>query len=161
MTTAKIMNPQQWFKYNWDFYLTNKEHYQQNKRMLEIKEALTEGGQHFSFWDVGDDGFNLREDEFSSTDEENLKDIEYKAYYHYFVAKQNRKRAIEFHHKIKENALMKADCIGEKDTEGDYLEECDFMKREYDAREHYNKKMDEIGWWSYRELGQKLYKIYV
>ena len=89
MSTDKTMNPQEWFKYNWDFYLGNKKYYQQNKRMLQIKEALTEGGQNFSFWEIGEDGVETRENEFSSTDEENLKDIEYKAYYHYFVAKQN------------------------------------------------------------------------
>ena len=133
----------------------------QIQKMEEMKNAILESGQDFNFFDIGKGGYRERENEFSSTDEENLKDIEYKAYYHYFVAKQNRKRAMEFHHKIKENALMKADCIGEKDTEGDYLEECDFMKRDYDLREHYNEMMDKIGWWSYRELGQKLYKIYV
>jgi hypothetical protein len=157
MNTKK--SPQQWFKYNWDLYLSNKQIYQQAKQNFKIKDSVLDMGEDFIFYDTEKGKYKINE--FSSTDEENLKDIEYKAYYHYFVAKQNRKRAMEFHHKIKENALMKADCIGEKDTEGDYLEECDFMKREYDAREHYNEKMDDIGWWSYRELGQKLHKIYV
>ena len=154
-------SPEEWYKWNWDFYLRNKEHYANNKKMEEMKNIILESGQDFNFFDMSDEGgYAVRENEFSSTDEENLKDIEYKAYYHYFVAKQNRKRAMEFHEKIRDNALQKAERIGDRDTEGDYLDECNWMKDDYEVRTHHNNLMDASGWWDYRQLGKKLYKIY-
>ncbi len=97
----------------------------------------------------------------SVSDEENMKDISYKAYFHYFVARQNKKKAEEFHIKIRDNSLERAEIWGEKKNEGKYLEECDRIKKEYETREWYMKKMNNLHWWDLREDGKKFYKIYI
>ena len=144
---------------NWNFYLKNKELFQQNHQMLELMELSNLGNVGVVY--INGDTNETFQNEMSCSDEENMKDISYKAYFHYFVARQNKKRAEEFHIKIRDNSLERAEIYAERKDEGKYLEECERIKEEYETREYFMKNMDRLNWWGLREAGKKLYKVYL
>ena len=144
---------------NWNFYLKNKELYNQNKDMKDLMDSLREEGNDIHFIQAEEN--ECYTNEMSVSDTENQNDISYKAYYHYFVARQNKKRAEEFHIKIRDNSLERAEIWAERKDEGKYLEECDRIKKEYETREHYMENMNRLKWWELREAGKKLYKVYL
>ena len=146
-------------KINWDFYLQNKTLYKENHQMLELMKLSNLGNVGVVY--INGNTNETFENQMSCSDEVNQKDISYKAYFHYFVARQNKKKAEEFHIKIRDNSLERAEIWAEEKNEGEYLEECDRIKTEYEAREWYMKKMNNLHWWELRENGKKFYKIYL
>jgi hypothetical protein len=145
--------------HNWEFYLKNKKLYQDNLQMKKFVDELVSEGQDIHY--ISPDADECYLNQMSVSDEENFKDISYKAYFHYFVARQNKKKAEEFHIKIRDNSLERAEIWAEKRNEGKYLEECERIKEEYETRDWYMKKMDNLHWWELRENGKKFYKIYL
>ena len=144
---------------NWNFYLKNKEVYQKNNQMMDLIKLSNCGDVGVVY--INGETNETFHNEMSCSDEENMKDISYKAYFHYFVARQNKKRAEEFHIKIRDNSLERAEIWAERKDEGKYLEECDRIKKQYERREHFMKNMNRLHWWELRENGKKFYKIYL
>ena len=152
-------NPLDWAIYNQNIFVENRNRLNNNKRRDEVRqaiEAMAPMGK-VVFVDV-----DLKESKSCDTAVEEMlnndKDIEYSAYFHYFVAKQNRKKAYEWFEKWRDNLVEYLEQRSEY-REGDYLQKCKEVKGKANGNEKILKLMDLTGWWGKRIGGMKIYKI--
>ena len=157
---TKMMTATSWYELNMDIYKQNKTLFNERRLNRDIMSALSDNSDHIGIFttlssnrEVGFKSFEDSYDAFKSQD----CDVEYCAYLHYFTARQNKVKAMEFYHKLQNNwtDLMEQ---AEKDGDGEYLKICDEAKEAYDQRVKAFALMEESGWWEMRRNGKKIYK---
>ena len=157
----QLMTATSWYNLNMDIYKQNKALFNERRFNRQLMSALSENTDQIGIvccrgtnGSLSIKGFEDSYESFKSQD----CDVEYCAYLHYFTARQNKKKAMEFYHKLQTNwtDLMEQ---AEKDGDGEYLKICDEAKEAYDHRNKAFAFMEESGWWEMRICGKKFYKI--
>lgn len=157
---TKMMTATSWYELNMDIYKQNKALFNERRLNRDIMSALSENTENLGVFttltsngSLSIKGFENAYESFKSQD----CDVEYCAYLHYFTARQNKVKAMEFYHKLQNNWTDLMD-QAEKDGDGEYLKICDEAKEAYDQRVKAFALMEESGWWEMRRNGKKIYK---
>ncbi len=153
----------QWCRDNERLFNSNKKRFNENKNscLLGWSPKDCDTATHFINME---DGSMYSVGTAAKEYQNNQKSVELTAYYHYFICKQNRKRAKEFYDKLVELEYERLD-IGEEicdetSDEGKYLLLSKEARAFYDKHKLVWEGMDRMGWWDIRHNDLKLYKLY-
>ena len=156
----QLMTATNWYNMNMDIYKQNKALFNERRFNRQLMSALSENTDHIGIFTTLTSNGSLSikgfEDSYESFKSQDC-DVEYCAYLHYFTARQNKKKAMEFYHKLQNNWTDLMD-QAEKDGDGEYLKICDEAKEAYDQRVKAFAVMEASGWWEMRRDGKKIYK---
>lgn len=153
----------QWCQDNERLFNSNKKRFNENKGscLMGWSPADFKEPTHFiNMEDASVYSVDTAAKEFAN----NQKSVELTAYYHYFICKQNRKRAKEFYDKLVELEYERLeigeDISTESSDEGKYLQLSSEARAFYEKHKLVWEGMDRVGWWDIRHNNLKLYKLY-
>lgn len=150
-------DPVSWCAYN-EYLFTENRRILNGNQSSPIREILAGASQfeHVHFYDT-ESGEAKKAGRAVEEMENTDNDCRLTAYFHYFVAKQNRKRAYEMFGKWRENVTDYLDQRSDY-KEGQYLKKSDEQMKKVNENDKALKFMDAIGWWDKRIAGAKVYK---
>lgn len=155
-----ITDPIEWCKYNEYLFVENRNILRKNKadpmRVMieEMNRFAGTEGVHFYDMEKNENKSGQRAcEEMANGD----RDCELTAYFHYFVAKQNRKRAYDIFNEWRDNIIDYLDQRSDY-ADGQYLEHSNKQMAKVKENEKALKLMDMLGYWDFRLAGAKVWK---
>lgn len=149
-------NPIEWCKHNEYLFTENCRILKRNKEdpMRQMVEAGMAYGATFLDTSKGECKASAKAvEEMENAD----RDCEYTAYFHFFVAKQNRAKSYEMFNKWRDNVAEYLEHRSEY-KEGQYLRKSKEQMDKVKTNENMLKLMDAMKWWDFRIMGAKVYK---